>query len=823
MAELNKDEIRALRAEIETLAGTQTKYAESVKELAQGYGDAYKAARNINFIEKQISVTKAKIQKLEKSSSAEDKKTLKILEKINKENEHKLQLYKLQNEALTKQQLSLTNIATAVTGTILKGVKATWREFDKWDKSARTTAIQMGLTGKHVDGFRRSLDVVVKQTGMIGVNYADLAKIQGKYTDQMGRATMLSTKALTGISSMSVALGVGAEEAASMAGDFFLLTASAESVADIVEDTMNKSSSMGVHAVKVTRIMNQNLKIAQRYNFRDGTKNLMNMAAMTAKFRLEISQVAAMADKLFEPEGAVEMAANLQVLGGEFSKLADPFRLMFMARNDMEGLQDAIINSTKGLVTFNRESGKLNLSAQELHRLKYIAQATGMDLDNLVETARSFAQVDLARQEIGFNVDEKYHDFISSAAQWSKDKKTWVIDIVDKDGTKTQHAINQLSNDIAKQAYQENENLKKRAEQSQTFMDMLNNLWMQVQSAFLPALRIFADAFRDPVKKLAEALKEEGGPIDKILEFSKKLYHFLDKWTEKSLVEQMAIGGLIAGAIGAIPWIMHGMALGTGFNMVAGLGGGGLGGGAMTGMFGGGRHSASDRSFARRQIFAKGNTMRDRAGYARIGMGGKMGRLGAGLGFGAAAYGVDALRESQLEKGNIQAHGGWDMAGQIGSAALQGAAYGSMLGPKGMAVGALIGGAYGSVTASANKRKFEEAQRQAKLGTFGSIPVNDMANDFIVNKQGITPFSKDDTVVGAKPGGPIDKMLGAGNQISFKPLKIEFGNINLTVNGKDLDIIDFERNPKFVADLSRVIQEKIQENINGGKLSATVA
>jgi len=35
-----------------------------------------------------------------------------------------------------------------------------------------------------------------------------------------------------------------------------------------------------------------------------------------------------MADKLFDVEGAVDMSAQLQVMGGAWAKLADPFKLM---------------------------------------------------------------------------------------------------------------------------------------------------------------------------------------------------------------------------------------------------------------------------------------------------------------------------------------------------------------------------------------------------------------------------------------------------------------------------------------------------------------
>jgi hypothetical protein len=49
---------------------------------------------------------------------------------------------------------------------------------------------------------------------------------------------------------------------------------------------------------------------------------------------------AGMSDKLWDIEG--DMSAQLQVMGGAWAKLADPFHLMYMARNDMKGLTEEI-------------------------------------------------------------------------------------------------------------------------------------------------------------------------------------------------------------------------------------------------------------------------------------------------------------------------------------------------------------------------------------------------------------------------------------------------------------------------------------------------
>jgi hypothetical protein len=45
---------------------------------------------------------------------------------------------------------------------------------------------------------------------------------------------------------------------------------------------------------------------------------------------------------------------QLQVMGGAWAKLADPFHLMYMARNDMKGLTEEIANASQASMHLNR-------------------------------------------------------------------------------------------------------------------------------------------------------------------------------------------------------------------------------------------------------------------------------------------------------------------------------------------------------------------------------------------------------------------------------------------------------------------------------------
>jgi len=62
------------------------------------------------------------------------------------------------------------------------------------DKAIRMAATQMGLLTKRTDSFRDSLDYAGQQTASFGVGIGELAKMQGDYSDELGRTSNAWTK-----------------------------------------------------------------------------------------------------------------------------------------------------------------------------------------------------------------------------------------------------------------------------------------------------------------------------------------------------------------------------------------------------------------------------------------------------------------------------------------------------------------------------------------------------------------------------------------------------------------------------------------------------
>ena len=144
-----------------------------------------------------------------------------------------------------------------------------------------------------------------------------------------------------------------------------------------------------------------NLKMANTFKFRDGVQGFTRMAAQAQRLHFDMTQISKMATDLFDPEAAIDMAANFQIMGGAMGDLTDPFRLMYLATNDIGGLQDAIVGAAEASVMFNEETGEFDISSTELRRMKAMADQLGMSLEDFVTAAKKSKSHTMAMKQMG--------------------------------------------------------------------------------------------------------------------------------------------------------------------------------------------------------------------------------------------------------------------------------------------------------------------------------------------------------------------------------------------------------------------------------------
>ena len=169
--------------------------------------------------------------------------------------------------------------------------------------------------------------------------------------------------------------------------------------------------------------MSDEIKLINKYGFEKGVEGLARMVAKSEILGLSMNSVTSLAEKMLDPEGAIDLAAQLQVIGGAAGDLTDPFKLMYMATNDLEGLQDAIIDTAAASATFNKETGQFGFSPDQRRQMRDQAAAMGLSWEEFSETAIQAAKRTEVFSQLSFtdSVSEKDKELIASMAQIGKD------------------------------------------------------------------------------------------------------------------------------------------------------------------------------------------------------------------------------------------------------------------------------------------------------------------------------------------------------------------------------------------------------------------
>jgi|TARA_R110000823_G_scaffold123055_3_gene248573 hypothetical protein len=186
-----------------------------------------------------------------------------------------------------------------------------------------------------------------------------------------------------------------------------------------MSEILETGRGFGVVMEKFLGNVTSQLKLVNTYGFDRGVEGLARMVARSQTLGLEMSTVTSLADKFLDPEGAIDFAARMQVIGGAVGDLQDPFKLMYMATNDLEGLQEAIIDTAAAAVTFDEDKGKFVISPEQRRQLKDMAEAMGTSYQDLADTAVKSARRAEAFSEMKFldNVTETDKELIAGMAQ----------------------------------------------------------------------------------------------------------------------------------------------------------------------------------------------------------------------------------------------------------------------------------------------------------------------------------------------------------------------------------------------------------------------
>jgi hypothetical protein len=259
-------------------------------------------------------------------------------------------------------------------------------------QAKKITADIFGQGTAFADSVRLSMAGAAQRTAELGMRVDDLATTYGAIAQQLRANVMLTEDQIVKFAEFQKATNITAEQVGVLVEGFATLGVGPEKAAEQMSAMAKTSRQYGLNTAQFMEKVGENLKLMNSYNFRDGVEGFTRMVARSQALRINMADVTGLAAKLLDPSEAINLAAQFQVLGGAVGALADPFQLMNMAQNDIEGLQNTILEAASAAVTFNETTGKFQIGATEMRRLRAQAEALGMDYEELANTATKTAE-----------------------------------------------------------------------------------------------------------------------------------------------------------------------------------------------------------------------------------------------------------------------------------------------------------------------------------------------------------------------------------------------------------------------------------------------
>ena len=204
-----------------------------------------------------------------------------------------------------------------------------------------------------------------------------------------------------------------------------------------LEESVEYIQSVGLNAVTVMKSVSDNMAQMNRFQFEGGVQGLAKMAAQASMLRFDMKQTFDLANRVLDPEGAIDTAAAFQRLGVSVGNLADPFQLMNQSINDPSGLQDSLADVAKSFTYFDEKTQSFKINPQGVLTLREMEKQTGVSAAEMskmglaaADLDRRLSQVKTAGLKFANEEDKQYLANIAKMGEGGK------YEVTLNDGTK---------------------------------------------------------------------------------------------------------------------------------------------------------------------------------------------------------------------------------------------------------------------------------------------------------------------------------------------------------------------------------------------------
>ena len=312
----------------------------------------------------------------------------------------------------------LTDLGTELKN--LVSLEATLTRLIYLDEESAKINKTLGLGAQKADEFRKLIIDTSAKYAELGLGLDQIGKDYIALSNVFNTNISISDETLTELAATTLVTG---QKGDALAKAFRQVGVDVAGIAPRMMDVTEAAKQAGVSVGSVASGVVANISKLNLYNFEGGVKGLAKMSAQASRLGIDMKSIFTLTEKVFNPDGAIEVAAAMQRLGVATGALVDPLRLMDLSQNDPAELQNQIVNMTKDFVRFNKDLGEFQILPGEKRRLREIADALGMTSDELAGMALNASNLEYKMKQIKFapGTSKEDREMIATLAQINKD------------------------------------------------------------------------------------------------------------------------------------------------------------------------------------------------------------------------------------------------------------------------------------------------------------------------------------------------------------------------------------------------------------------
>ena len=339
---------------------------------------------------------------------------------------------------------------------------------------------EIGQTQKAIVGLREEVAVATPGIAGLGGDLQDVLDIELSIAKALGTNVITLGETVQDLYAAGQAVGVSSEKVGEMVEDFQVAGVQVGLIRDTLQETVNIARSIGVNTNAVFSLVQKNLENMNKYGFERGTAGLSSMAAKAVMMRTDMSKIFTFAERIFTPEGAINAVSAFQRLGVAVGDLADPFRLMYLASEDVEELQNQVVKMTSTMTYFDEKTKSFKVFPNAKRDLREIANETGIAEEELIRMSISQQKLNMIAKDFRIQgIDEESKMFITNLAQYNQQRGGFTVKI-----GKDEKLVTELTQADIEQLQNEPVTLEELAKASLTEDELQTALLQQLVDTF---------------------------------------------------------------------------------------------------------------------------------------------------------------------------------------------------------------------------------------------------------------------------------------------------------------------------------------------------